>query len=110
MNKRVQSRKAQFDEDDLSRLILVDGKSVQVREATAEEFDIYIYHILGRAYRKKGHVLQRYALSFDYDWKYLGCRVLALNELHKLNLARRSTRPPRPEIALFIEEEEQVRE
>ena len=102
-------RTLHFDTTALQRKISVDGNVLPIRKATAEEFDIYIYSILYQMYEKKGHAHKRYEMSFwEYDFGDPLYRLFALNELYKLNLARRGATPPKRKIPLFAEEEEQV--
>lgn len=98
-------KKAHFSEKDLSRKILVGGHAVVISEVAAEDFDQYIYDILGKMYNKPGHLQNRYDSSFDYDWSYHYYRVMALNELHALNLLRVKATPSKPAVPLFAEEE-----
>lgn len=107
MSKGPQAYKEHFTEADLSRKIVAFGQVRIIGDATTEEFDEYIYSILKQMYQKQGHAMQRYELSFDHDWRYLGNRLNALNELYRLNLARRSARPAKEKIPLFVEVEEE---
>lgn len=100
------ARKTHFNEVDLSRKILVEGEIRTVGEVTAEEFDIWIYQILKKMYEKQGYLLNRYEASFDYDWSYPYYRIIALNEMHALNLGRVRACPSKPKIPLFAEEEQ----
>jgi hypothetical protein len=102
------ARKTHFNEVDLSRKIEVEGKPLPISEATAEEFDIWIYQILGKMYKQPGHIQNRYETSFDYDWSYPHYRIIALNEMYALNLGRVRACPSKPKIPLFAEEKEQV--
>lgn len=98
-------RRERYSEADLSRKIAVDGIVYSIREVSAEDFDQYIFSILEQMYCKQEDMLTCYEERFDYDYTYQIYRVFALNELYKLNLARRGTTPPKPKIPLFIEEE-----
>jgi hypothetical protein len=99
-------RAPHFTEEVLSRTIAVDGKNIIASKATAEEFDIYVFNVLAQMYEKQHFLLKCYNETFGYDYAYPMYRVIALNELHRLNLARRSTVPPKPKIPLFVEEEQ----
>lgn len=102
------SRKARFSAEDLKRKIRVGGKTLTISNATAEEFDIFVFGILEQMYKKQYFLLRTYNETFNYDWTEPRLRIVALNGLHRLNLARRSATPPKPKIPLFAEEEEQV--
>jgi hypothetical protein len=91
--------------NDLHKKILVDGQTVTVSEASAEQFDIYVYTILYQMYEKKGHAHNRYELSFyEYDFSEPLPRIFALNKLRKLNQIRMGTPTFKAEIPLFAEE------
>ena len=98
-------RPPRFDCEVLQKKILVDGRTLTINQATAEEFDMYVFSVLEQMYEKQYFLLRCYNESFDYDWSDHRLRVVALNELYRLNLARPSMSPARPKIPLFAQEE-----
>jgi hypothetical protein len=94
-----------LDTSDLDRKIHVDSKTMSVRDATAEEFDIFVYETLYRMYNRRKHALNRYEQSFwQDDYCEFSHRLLALNRLRLLNQEHAGAPLFRPEVPLFVEE------
>lgn len=96
---------APLDVSDLDRKIEVDGETVTVRDATAEQFDIFVYSVLYQMYDRKKRALMRYELSFwEHDYAELPYRLIALNKLHKLSQERTGAPYFKALVPLFVEE------
>lgn len=100
---------APLEVKDLDRKIAVDGKTVTIRQATKEQFDIFVYDILYQMYDRKKRAENRYKLSFwEHDYKEPFYRVLALNKLRQINQERTASPYFKPPVPLFVEEEVHV--
>lgn len=96
---------AHFTSEVLKSTIMVDGEPVIIGEASAEDFDIYIYSILYQMYNRKKRAENRYEMSFwEYDFAFPFYRVLALNKLRQLNRVRMAHPYHKPEVPLFVED------
>lgn len=70
------------------RINVAVGDSPTIYGASNEDFDEFIYRILGQMYTKRGDIINVYN-TFADDWSDRQHRVNALNELHALNLLRK---------------------
>ncbi len=95
--------RAHFTSNALENNIMVDSELRTVGNASNEEFDEYVYTILGKMYKQKVAMLNRYHTSFDYDWQFKENRIIALNELYAINLAHVSDMR-KAAVPLFAEE------
>lgn len=94
-----------LDVSDLDRKIEVDGEIVTVREASKEQFDIYVYTMLYQIYNRKQRALNRYEMTFwTHDYAELPYRLIALNRLRQINQERAGSPYFKPLVPLFVEE------
>lgn len=100
---------APLEVKDLDRKIVTDGRIVTVRQATKEQFDIFVYESLYQMYDRKKRAENRYELSFwEHDYAEPFYRVLALNKLRQINQERMAAPYFKPSVPLFVEEEVHV--
>lgn len=82
----------------ITRTISVDGRDISALDATAEEFDIYVYAMLDRLYNDKRAMVKIRDSVFNRDWRDIHQRINALHKLLQINSKRREP------IALFADE------
>jgi hypothetical protein len=86
----------------LHRKITVDGQTISVYAATAEEFYCYVYDFLLQHYNAVKLAEEKYVETFDLDWTDWQHRISAIEHLDAINQSR--IHRQLPVIQLFADE------
>lgn len=84
-------KSAHFNSLVLHKHINIDGEHfpVTIYGASNEQFDIFVYHVLGLMYMQPEDILKTYNTFAPDDWSDRQDRINAMNVLHDLNNLRK---------------------